>query len=78
MNHPSITKSVFIGQKLVFQVFRDMLHNTIDKSCLRGKDEVLGKGGFGTVYRVKMYKVYKHWGIADVLEYNCTLIVEGE
>ena len=39
-----------------------MFHNTIDKSCLRGKDEVLGKGGFGTVYRVKMYKV----GMPDV------------
>jgi len=34
-----------------------MLHTTIDKSSLRGKHELLGKGGFGTVYRVKMLKV---------------------
>ena len=57
-----------------------MLHSTVDKSRLRGKDEVLGKGGFGTVYRVKMYKVYRT--LEAYGTYNChlcmILIVEGE
>lgn len=51
---------------LYLQVFRDMLHNTIDKSCLRGQHELLGKGGFGTVYKVKLYKVIYHMAVVDV------------
>ncbi|XP_065919006.1 leucine-rich repeat serine/threonine-protein kinase 1-like isoform X2 [Dysidea avara] len=51
-NHDSLKLSDLIPDVM----FRDMLHTTIDKSALRGKHEILGQGGFGTVYRVKFYK----------------------
>ena len=49
-------------------MFRDMLHTTLDKSVLRGKPDKLGEGGFGKVYRVKLYKVINSDSMCLILE----------
>ena len=68
-----LTHTFTYGCHLLYylQIFRDMLHSTIDKSAFRGQHKLLGQGGFGTVYRIKLYKVYTNVELVLCYSFGC-------